>query len=335
MILNIQSKRTDSLNAYSPTTDFGTYLHISKDQLFVLDLSQATLLEVIDEQIKMKQNISPKYGKGLSCLKRHLHMIEEQFGCTLMPVQVTDIFWHHFTNHLQSKGLAIPSIKTLCSQLRSALSWASRHRAVISPSYDVIQLPAYKHQQIALTPDEVSRVYHFKIEAIPKRKQYLRHMERIRDMFVLSCNLGQRYSDMVRIDKASFDFNKFSIVQQKTGTKAIVDIDKFCIDRRMVYQILEKYNYKAPFSGDISSYNKYLKYLMLHIGLVDEIKRETKVNGLIHTENIPKYKLIGSHTGRRTFVTINLLRGIPLHEIMRASGHTSYSSFQKYWCYYE
>ena len=145
MILNIQSKRTDSLNAYSPTTDFGAYLHISKDQLFVLDLSQATLLEVIDEQIKMKQNISPKYGKGLSCLKRHLHIIEEQFGCTLMPVQVTDIFWHHFTNHLQSKGLAIPSIKTLCSQLRSALSWASRHRAVISPSYDVIQLPAYKH----------------------------------------------------------------------------------------------------------------------------------------------------------------------------------------------
>ena len=160
-------------------------------------------------------------------------------------------------------------------------------------------------------------------------------MERIRDMFVLSCNLGQRYSDMIRIDKASFDFNKFTIVQQKTSTKAIVDIDKFCVDRKMVYQILEKYNYEAPFKGDISSYNKYLKYLMLHVGLTEEIKRESKINGFIHTEYIPKYKLIGSHTGRRTFVTINLLRGIPLHEIMRASGHTSYSSFQKYWCYYD
>lgn len=161
------------------------------------------------------------------------------------------------------------------------------------------------------------------------------HMEKIRDMFVLSCNLGQRYSDMVRIDKKSFEFNRFSIVQQKTGTKAIVDIDKFCVDRKMVYQILEKYNYKAPFTGDISSYNKYLKYLMKHIGITEEIKRETKVNGMIQTEYIPKHKLIGSHTGRRTFITINLLRGIPLHEIMRASGHTSYSSFQKYWCYYD
>lgn len=334
MILNIQ-QRQNTLDAYSPTTDFGAYLHISKDQMFVLDLSQATLLEVIEELIKVKQKISPKYGKNLSCLKRHLALIEEQFGCTLMPVQITDIFWVHFTTHLQQKGLAIPSIQTLCGQLRSALSWASRHRAVISPSYDVIDLPSFRHQQIALTPDDVSRIYHFDVQSIPKRKQYIRHIEKIRDMFVLSCNLGQRYSDLVRIDKTSFEFNRFSIVQQKTGTKAVVDIDKFCIDRKMVYEILHKYDYQAPFPGDISSYNKYLKYLMEAVGFTEEIKRECKIAGLIKTERIPKYKLIGSHTGRRTFITINLLRGIPLHEIMRASGHTSYSSFQKYWCYYD
>ena len=333
MLYSIQSQ--PMAGAMSCTSDFGAYLHISKDQHFVLDLSQSTLQEIIDEQIKMKLRISPKYGKGLSCLKRHLHTIERMYACTLMPVQVTDIFWCHFTHYLQQRGLSISSIKTLCSQLRSALSWASRHRAIISPSYDLIQLPSYKHQQIALTPDDVSRIYHFDISTLPKRPQYLRHMERIRDMFVLSCNLGQRYSDMVRIDKPSFDFNKFTIVQQKTGTKAIVDIDKFCVDKRMVYRILEKYNYEAPFKGDISSYNKYLKHLMKFVGMTEEVKRESKINGMIHTEYIPKYKLIGSHTGRRTFVTINLLRGIPLHEIMRASGHTSYSSFQKYWCYYD
>ena len=317
------------------TTDFGAYLHISKDQHFVLDLSQSSLIEVLDELIKMKQTVSPKYGKGLSFLIRHLKIIEQKYACTLMPIQITDIFWYHFTQYLQQSGISIASIKTMCSQLKSALSWASKHRAIIAPSFDMVHMPSYQHQQIAMTPDDVSRIYHFNIDSIPKRKQYLRHMHLIRDMFVLSCNLGQRYSDMVRIDKFSFDFNKFSIVQQKTGTKAVVDIDKFCIDRRMVYSILEKYNYEAPFKGDISSYNKYLKYLMMHIGFTDEIKRETKISGLIRTERIPKYKLIGSHTGRRTFVTINLLRGIPLHEIMRASGHTSYSSFQKYWCYYE
>ena len=334
MILNIQP-RQNTMEAYSPTTDFGAYLHISRDQQFVLDLSQSTILEIIDERIKMKEKISQKYGKGLAFLKKHISIIENQFGCTLMPVQVTDIFWTHFIHHLSSNGISISSIKTLCSQLKSALAWASKHRAIISPSYDLVQIPLYQHQQIALTPDDVSRVYHFDISSIKKRKQYLRHMERVRDMFVLSCNLGQRFSDMVRIDKYSFDRNIFTIVQQKTGTKAVVDIDKFCVDKRMVYQILEKYNYTAPLTTDISAYNKYLKYLMEHVGLTDPIKRETKINGMIKTEYISKHKLIGSHTGRRTFVTINLLRGIPLHEIMRASGHTSYSSFQKYWCYYD
>ena len=59
MILNFQQREKRD-NLYSPNSDFGAYLHISKDELFVLDLSQSTLLEVIEELIKMKQNISPK-----------------------------------------------------------------------------------------------------------------------------------------------------------------------------------------------------------------------------------------------------------------------------------
>ena len=335
MILNLQKRKEFNQIPYSTNSDFGSYLQISRDQQFILDLSHSTVLEILDERIKMKEKISPKYGKGISFLKKHIGIIEEQFGCTLMPVQITDIFWTHFIHHLQSRGISISSIKTLCSQLKSALAWAAKHRAIIAPSYDLVQIPLYQHQQIALTPDDVSRIYHFDINTINKRKQFRRHMERVRDMFVLSCNLGQRFSDMVRIDKYSFDRNIFTIVQQKTGSKAVVDIDKFCVDKRMVYQILEKYNYTAPLTTDISAYNKYLKYLMEYVGITEPIKRETKINGMIKTEYIPKHKLIGSHTGRRTFVTINLLRGIPLHEIMRASGHTCYSSFQKYWCYYD
>lgn len=317
------------------TSDFGAYLHISKDQHFVLDLSNSTLLGVVEEFISMKEKISPRFRKNLSCLVRNLKLVEQQYGCTLAPIQITDVFWYHFTHYLQQRGIAISSIKTLCSQLRSILSWGARHRATISPSFDYVQLPQYTHEQIALTPDDVSRIYHFDISTINRRPQYLAHMERVRDMFVLSCNLGQRFSDMIRLDKHCFDRNTFSILQQKTGTKAKVDIERYCVDSRTVYKILEKYNYQPPLTTDISCYNKYLKQLMKYVGLTEEIKIETKVSGLIHTEYVPKYKLIGSHTARRTFVTINVLRGIPLHEIMRASGHSSYSSFQRYMCYYE
>lgn len=316
-------------------TDFGAYLHLSKDQHFVLDLSTYSLLDVIEEYIRIKEKSSPKFRKNMSCIINNLKQIERMYQCELMPVQITDIFWYHFTSYLQSKGVAVSSMKTLCSQLRSTLAWASRHRAVISPSFDYIKLPNYTHEQIALTPDDVSHIYHFDLSTLKKRPQFIRHMERVKDMFVLSCSLGQRFSDMVRVDKFCFDRNTFSILQQKTGTKAKLDINKFAVDTKTVYQILEKYNYQAPLTTDISCYNKYLKQLIKAIGFTEEVKREIKINGVIHTEYTPKYKMIGSHTARRTFITINVLRGIPLHEIMRASGHTSYSSFQRYLCYYD
>lgn len=58
--------------------DFSECLKISKDQPFALDLSESTLLGVIEERIKMKQIISLMYGKGLNFfLKKHLKVIEE------------------------------------------------------------------------------------------------------------------------------------------------------------------------------------------------------------------------------------------------------------------
>lgn len=312
-----------------------SYLAESKNSHFTLDLSEATLLEVIEELIKMKSALSPNYGKNFGSLRFNLSKLEHQFGCKLMPHQVTEIFWHNFIPYLINNGLALSSIKTVCRQLRTALDWGSRFGARVAPTFDLIQIPSYNHQQIALTPDDVSHIYHFDISRINFRPQYRRRLEQIRDMFVLSCNLGQRHSDMMRIDKSCFSNNSFSILQQKTGTRAKVAIDRMCIDLKTTYAILEKYNYEAPYKGDISHYNKGIKELLNIMGFHEEIKRETKVNGYIKTDFIPKYKLISTHTARRTFATINVMRGHRVSEIRRATGHRSESAFEKYICYYD
>ena len=61
---------------------FANYLAESKDQAFILDLSNATLLEVIDQLVMMKSKMSPNYGRGFVCLKNNLKIIEPQFSCT-------------------------------------------------------------------------------------------------------------------------------------------------------------------------------------------------------------------------------------------------------------
>lgn len=322
------------MDAYS-VENFGNYLSRPFEG-FVIDLSDADLLYCIDKLVSVKMKMSPNYGKHYSCLKNNLMAIERDFGCRLMPYHVTDIFWCNFIPYLLNRGIAMSSVKTLCSQLKTVIQWAGRHRAKISDTYDMVKIPPYCHEQIALTPDEVSHIYHFDVSTIDRRKQYLAHLERVKDMFVLSCNLGQRFSDIIRIDKTCFDRNIFTMLQQKTGTPIRVDIEKMALDRNTTYNILEKYGYKSPVTTDISCYDKYIKQLLQYIGkeFSQQIKRETKVNGVIKVDFYPKWKLVGSHTARRTFITNNVIRGYTSLEIMRASGHKTYSSFEKYLCYF-
>ena len=315
--------------------NFLSYLNSSQTAVFTLDLSQASILEVIDELVKMKSKLSPGYMKSFSSLRLHVLGIEHKFSCRLMPHQITDIFWHNFIPYLINEGLALSSIKKICSQLRTALEWGSKYGAKISPTFDNIKIPSYCRQQIALTPDEVSHIYHFDLSTINRRPQHIRKLERVRDMFVLCCNLGQRFSDMIRIDKTCFDRNIFTILQQKTEVHAKVDIERMSIDHNTTYKILEKYDYKAPLTTDISCYDKYLKELLQYVGFDEQVKQETKINGHIEVSYEPKWKLIGSHTARRTFATNNLLKGIKTSEIRRATGHKSESAFEKYICYYD
>lgn len=326
------------MQAVSAFDACGFSAYLAKPQTFQLDLSDATLMQVIEEMCRVKDLLSPNTTKHHSCLRTQLRGIEAAFGCTLMPDQVTDIFWNYFVSYMVNVSkLAVSSAKTCCAQLRSALSWASRHKCPIAPSFDFVRLPKYCHEQIALTPDEVSHIYHFDINSIPRRPQYLRNLERVRDHFVLSCSLGQRFSDMIRIDKSCFDRNIFTILQQKTGSKCRVDIDKMSMDAKTVYRILEKYNYEAPYKGKASNFDKYLKELLSYIGgeFLAEVKRETRVNGAVETKRYPKYQLCGSHTCRRTFATVNVLRGYPEAEIRRGTGHRDTMVFNKYICYYE
>lgn len=48
----------------------------------------------------------------------------------------------------------------------------------------------------------------------------------------------------------------------------------------------------------------------------DEIKIDTNVFGEIKSEFIPKWRLIGSHTSRRTFATVNIIKGGSLDSLL-------------------
>lgn len=312
--------------------DFRTYLEKSIRDPFTIDLKDRALMEVIRAAVKAKSRLHPGYGKTVSGLVHNLGELERRYRVTLMPVQVTDVFWAYFISFCQERGLRNSTIETMCAQLRSILNWAVKYNATVSPTYGDVRVPSVRNQEIALTADEVSRIAYFDIDLFyaDRRKDYRETMHRVRDMFVLSCNLFQRHSDMVRIEPSCFDRNKFRITQQKTGSLAVVNIDKYAIDAKTTYRILERYNYEAPYKASIGNYNWHLHQLMKDVGLDDTVRIEERRNGVLVVENVPKWKLISSHTARRTAITVNVLRGQNIHGIKKCSGHSDLRVFDNY-----
>lgn len=311
---------------------FKAYLIQSLCSPFVLNLENSTLMEVIKSCISAKTKLHRKYRESLGCLIHNLSALEREYGVTLMPAQVTDIFWDYFIAFAQGRGLRASTIETMCNQLRSVLNWAVKYNAKVSPTYGDFKVPKVHNQEIALSADEISRIAYFDIDRYysKRRADYRKTMHRIRDMFVLSCSLFQRYSDMVRIEPSCFDRNTFRITQQKTGALAVVNIDKYAIDTKTTYRILEQYGYKAPYTATIGNYNYYLHILMRDIGFDDCIHIEERRNGELVGLNIPKWKMISSHTARRSAITINVLRGHNIHAIKRCSGHSDLRIFDRY-----
>lgn len=52
--------------------------------------------------------------------------------------------------------------------------------------------------------------------------------------------------------------------------------------------------------------------------------------GVRKTENIERYKLIHSHTARRTGVTLMYLSGMDIYDICKITGHASVKNLRKY-----
>jgi len=327
---------------------FREYLSTSKSDMFILDLSKCTIVECIEKMCEIKSRSHPKIKRGYLMLIKKLKDIEQQFECTIMPAMVSSVFWNYFVPYLANQNLKYSTINNLKACLISVLNWSSKYGVKLNPSYAEVDIPRYIPYKISLSPDEISHIYHFRIgkeetfnfrqkKVMKLRKNKIATLEKVRDMFVLGCNLGQRYSDLVRIAPENFKNGSFSIVQQKTGNKCFVPINTMSIDAKITFAILEKYNYHAPYIGDINNYNSYLHQLLHHIGegFMEEIHIENKINGIIMRETKRRYELISSHSARRSFATINTLRNIPRSKILRATGHSSEKAFVRYICYDE
>ncbi|SDK79434.1 Site-specific recombinase XerD [Salinimicrobium catena] len=172
---------------------------------------------------------------------------------------------------------------------------------------------------IYLTLDELEKFEKLDLSASPR-------LEKVRDLFLIGCYTGLRFSDFTQIKPENIITEK-SIIQvrtQKTGERVSIPLHK------TVKKILAKYDNHLPKAYTNQVMNRYLKDVASLAGLKETVETTITRGGKVEKTLSKKYDLVSTHTARRSFATNLYLADVPSISIMKITGHKSERSFLQY-----
>lgn len=190
---------------------------------------------------------------------------------------------------------------------------------------------AYRNRKFTIKKEATDNIYLSITELKKIETLELSHnprLEKVRDLFLIGCYTGLRFSDYSDLKKEHFkkieDTEVIEIVTKKTKEKVVIPINP------LVKAILEKYNGGTPTPISNQKMNQYLKELGEIAGINDTVIKVRTKGGKRIDETYPKYQLISTHTARRSFATNAYKAGVPVTSIKRLTGHSTDTAFMHY-----
>ena len=152
------------------------------------------------------------------------------------------------------------------------------------------------------------------------------HLDKVRDLFLIGCYTGLRFSDFTQIKEENVFLDKsiIKITTKKTNERVTIPMHK------VVKTVLKKHKYSLPNSYTNQVMNKYIKEIAELCGINTLTEITTSKAGKIQKHSLPKFELITTHTARRSFATNLYLADVPSISIMKITGHKTEKSFLKY-----
>jgi integrase len=152
-----------------------------------------------------------------------------------------------------------------------------------------------------------------------------KRLDTVRDLFLIGCWTGLRFSDYTTIQKTDVQGERLKIKTQKTQKTVTIPIHP------TVRAILEKYNYELPPAISNQKFNEYIREVAQHIeALKTPFTKNITQGGKTNTKTMEKWEAVSSHVARRSFATNAFKRKIEPMLIMAITGHTTQREFLKY-----
>lgn len=246
----------------------------------------------------------------------------------------------------EPEGLTEKTAAKHYGNLRWFLRWAIRRgdcteKAVetFRPKFKVIAPPV-----VFLTRPQLLKLYSFQIPAngteltltdyagseYKKKVEDAGALAKTRDLFCFCAFTSLRYSDMAALKRTDIKDDAITITTQKTNDRLTIPLNNYS------RAILDKYKGLHDPRGlalpviSNQKMNDYLKDLCEICGFNEPVTRIFWRGGGRVEETAPKWSLMGTHAGRRTFICNALTIGIPPQVVMKFTGHSDYAAMKPY-----
>jgi len=251
---------------------------------------------------------------------RHLTGFNEIRKIQLNLSAIDIHYLRQFQSYLIDKtSLNNTTIAKQLSTLKTILNYAKSYGYTVSENYRDFKIKRDELEVVALNQEELELIYNFDFS---KSKKY----ESARDLFCFSCATGLRYSDIKQLKREHIYEDELKIKVIKTRENLSIPLNKYS------REILIKYSECLKPLPTLSNQklNKYLKEIGQIVGINEYIEIVRYKGAKRIAETLPKYSLLTAHTGRRTFVTLSLEKGMNAEEVKSITGHKDYKSFSRY-----
>ncbi len=224
-------------------------------------------------------------------------------------------------------GIKNSTIDKKLGYLKWFLKWATDKGYNSNVAYKTFKptLKATQKKVIYLSKDELKAILNLEL------KGDTLYLEPVRDIFMFCCFSSLRYSDASSLKWNDVKDDHIEVTTVKTADSLSIEIND------MMGRILEKYravpdkknNLVFPYYTN-QAMNRDLKKLCKLAGINEEI-RITSYKGNERIDEVKeKWELVGTHTGRKTFIVNALSRGIAPSIVMKWTGHNDYKSMKPY-----
>jgi integrase len=267
-------------------------------------------------------------GKKTSTVQQYKltrNRLQDFIAFTKRKLEFDDIdltFYEAFTNYLSVEkkygintvGNTIKNIKVFMNEaLERGLTTNAQFK---SKKFKKVQEAS---ENIYLTTSEIETIYNLDLTNNPR-------LANVRDLFIIGCYTGLRFSDLVQLKEENLIDNKTKVKIKTTKTGEVVIIPL----HRYIKEILAKNEGALPPLISNQKMNDYLKELGEKAEIESHVLiTSTKAGNKLH-ESFKKFQLITTHTARRSFATNAYLNEVPTLSIMKITGHKTEKAFLTY-----